>query len=148
MATVRGCSFPSMLDYDVSRHVWYADAGGGLLRAGITQVGLALAREVLVFTPKRVGRSFEAGRAVATIESAKWIGSVRAAFPGTVEAINEPLAARATALNHDCYGKGWMLIIRPATPDWRAALLTGPAVAAAYEDWMEANGFEGCAARR
>jgi glycine cleavage system H lipoate-binding protein len=41
-----------------------------------------LAREVLVFTPKRDGRSSEAGRAIATVESAKRIGSVRAAIAG------------------------------------------------------------------
>ena len=147
MARVRGCLFPEVLHYDVPHNVWYDDAGEGLVRAGITPVGVALAREVLVFTPKRAGRSFGAGRAIATMESAKWIGSVRAAFAGTVEAVNEPLAARATVLNHDCYGEGWMLLVRPATPDWRTGLVTGAAVGPAYEAWMEANGFEGCAAR-
>lgn len=144
MATVRGCRFPDALHYDVPHHVWYDAAGDGLVRAGITPIGVALAREVLVFTPKRVGRSVEAGRAMATVESAKWIGSVRAAFAGTVAAVNEALMARAAAVNHDCYGEGWMVLVRPAAPDWRASLVTGAAVAPAYEGWMETNGFAGC----
>lgn len=146
MPTVRGCFFPEDRLYDVPRHVWYAEAGEGLLRAGMTVVGVALAREVLVVTPKRAGRPFEAGRAIATVESAKWVGSVRAGFAGRVEAVNEPLTARAEPINRDCYGAGWLLLLRPAGPDWRAALVPGSALAPAYEAWMEANGFEGCGA--
>ncbi len=145
MAIVRGCSFPEALAYDVPHHVWYTPAGDGLVRAGITPVGVALAREVLIFTPKRVGRAFEAGRGIATIESAKWVGSVRAAFAGQVEAVNTSLATRAAPVNRDCYGEGWMLLLRPALPDWQAGLVTGPAVGPAYEAWMEREGFEGCA---
>jgi glycine cleavage system H protein len=144
MAIVRRCEFPEALHYDVPRHVWYTPAGDGLVRAGITPVGVALAREVLIFTPKRVGRSFEKDRAIATVESAKWVGSVRAAFAGRVEAVNEALVARAAAVNTDCYGEGWMALLRPAAPDWSAGLVTGAAVGPAYAEWMEREGFEGC----
>ena len=142
---VRGCPFPETLHYDVPRHVWYADAPGGLVRAGITPVGVALAREVLIFTPKRVGRDVDPGKAMATVESAKWVGSVRAAFAARVAATNPALATRATAVNRDCYGEGWMLLLAPAFPGWRDGLVTGAAIAPAYEAWMEAEGFEGCA---
>ena len=147
MTTVRGCRFPDDLLYDVPRHVWYAEAGDGLVRAGITPVGVGLAREVLIFTPKRAGRHFEKHRAIATVESAKWVGSVRAAFAGRVEAVNAPLVARAAAVNADCYGAGWMLLLRPDAADWAADLVTGSAIAPAYEDWMEGAGFEGCGPR-
>lgn len=147
MPTVRGCHFPDPLHYDVPHHVWYAEAGEGLVRAGMTVVGVALAREVLVFTPRRAGRDVAPGRAMATVESAKWVGSVRAGFAARIEAVNAPLTARADPVNRDCYGEGWLLLLRPAAPGWRSGLVTGAAVAQAYEDWMEANGFEGCAAR-
>ena len=142
---VRGCPFPETLHYNVPCHVWYADAPGGLVRAGITPVGVALAREVLIFTPKRVGRDVDPGKAMATVESAKWVGSVRAAFAARVAATNPALATRATAVNRDCYGEGWMLLLAPAAPGWRDGLVTGTAIAPAYEAWMEAEGFEGCA---
>jgi glycine cleavage system H protein len=146
MARVRGCDFPDALHYDVPCHVWYAPAPDGLVRAGITPVGVALAREVLIFTPKRVGRDVLAGKAMATVESAKWVGSVRAAFAARVAAINSVLAARAAVVNRDCYGEGWMLLLAPAAADWRTGLATGAAVGAAYEAWMEEAGFEGCGA--
>jgi glycine cleavage system H protein len=145
MTLVRGCPFPEDRLYDVPHHVWYAETAGGLVRAGITPVGVALAREVLIFTPKRVGRPVEAGRAMATVESAKWVGSVRAGFAARVAAVNEALARGTGAVNRDCYGEGWLLVLRPDTPDWRDALTPGAGVGPAYEAWMEREGFEGCA---
>ena len=144
MVTVRCCSFPENLLYDVSHHVWYRPESDGLLRLGMTQVGVALAREVLIFTPKRVGRPFVARKALATVESAKWAGSVRAGFDGSVVAVNEALVPRADPVNTDCYGSGWLMIVRPASEDWQDVLVTGGDIAPAYERWMEDNGFAGC----
>jgi len=143
MASVRGCVFPDHLLYDVPHHTWYTPADDGLLRFGVSEVGLLLAREVLVFTPKRVGHEFEKDRSLATLESAKWVGSVRSAFDGTVVAINEKLVQRPTIANDDCYGEGWMLLVRPARDDWRAGLVTGAEIAPAYEAWMENAAFAG-----
>jgi hypothetical protein len=69
MPTVRGCAFPDHLRYDVPNHLWYEPLGDGTARIGMTVVAVALAGEVLAFTPKRVGRRFDAGRSGATIES-------------------------------------------------------------------------------
>lgn len=147
MAVVRGCQFPDDLLYDVPHHTWYREEADGVVRVGMTPVAIALAREVLVFTPRRVGREFERDRSFATIESAKWAGAVRAAFDGAVSVVNETLIARPTIANTDCYGEGWMMLVRPASADWRARLVTGPAVATAYEAWMEEEGFAGCNGR-
>ena len=43
-------------------------------------ISIMLAGEVLVFTPKRVGKDFEAQKSFATIECGKWVGAARAAF--------------------------------------------------------------------
>lgn len=144
MPVVRGCTFPDDLFYDVEHHVWYADAGNGQMRAGITLVGVALAREVLVFTPKRPGSTFEKDRAFATIESAKWVGSVRSAFDGTVVSVNDEARKNPLLVNEDCYGKGWMLVVQPSDDNWRSALIPGAQVAGHYENWMEGAAFPGC----
>ena len=146
MAIVRGCKFPDNLFYDVAHHVWYAPAEGGLVRAGMTQVGVALAREVIVFTPKRVGNEFEKGRALATIESAKWVGSVRSGFDGTVSSVNEQAIKSPSLVNEDCYGEGWMLLVKPAHENWREGLVTGNAISESYESWMESEAWPGCKA--
>ena len=144
MARVRGCNFPDELYYDVPHHAWYAPADDGLVRAGMTCVGVALAREVLVFTPRHAGRDFDKGRSFATVESAKWVGAVRSAFDGTVVAVNEAAMKSPDLINTDCYGAGWLLLVRAGDADWRRTLVTGPAIAEAYEAWMEAEAFPGC----
>ncbi len=144
MPIVRGCNFPDTHFYDVKHHVWYAPEKDGPVRAGMTQVGVALAREVIVFTPKRVGNTFEQHRAFGTVESAKWVGSVRAAFGGTVVAVNEKAMAQTALINTDCYGAGWLLLVKPDSKDWQAGLVTGDAIAAAYEAWMESEAWPGC----
>lgn len=147
MALVRGCHFPDDLFYDVPHHTWYRPEPEGLLRTGMTPVAIALAREVLVFTPRRAGSEFEKGRSFATIESAKWVGAVRAAFDGSVAAVNDGLIARPTIANSDCYGEGWMMLVQPAADAWSAGLVTGAAIGPAYEAWMESESFPGCGAR-
>ena len=144
MADVRGCHFPDDLFYDVANLIWYAALDDGTVRAGLTPVATALSGPMLAFTPKRPGRDFEAGKSFATIESGKWVGPARAAFAGDVVTINEALMARPNIANADPYGTGWMLTARPISPDWRAVLVTGPAIGAAFETWMAAENFEGC----
>ena len=144
MVKVRGCHFPDEFYYDVPHHTWYMPAGDSLVRAGMTCVGVALAREVLVFTPRHAGRDFEKGRSFATVESAKWVGAVRSAFEGTVVAVNEAAMRSPGLINSDCYGDGWLLLVRPTDHDWRKALVTGAAIAESYEAWMEADAFPGC----
>lgn len=144
MALVRGCSFPDDYLYDVLHHAWYVPLADGLVRCGMTCIGVALAREVIVFTPKRAGNSFEKSRAFATIESAKWVGSVRSGFDGTVVQTNQKAINDPSLINRDCYGEGWLLLARPNAENWRDGLVTGQAMAFAYEAWMEAEAHPGC----
>ncbi len=145
MAIVRGCTFPDELWYDVPRHTWYREEADGRVVIGITAVAAALAGEVLAFTPRRPGRDIEAGRSCATIESGKWVGPVRSVCAGKVVAINEALMERPRLANLDPYGEGWMLAVEPV--GWeaaRAGLVTGTAIAEAYEAQMAEDNFSGC----
>lgn len=143
---VKGCRFPDDLHYDVENHVWYRPMGGGVLRVGITTVGVALAREVLAFTPKRPGRRVEAGRSCATVESAKWVGVVRIAFDGEVTAMNAPMMDRPRIVNADPYGEGWLIEVRPDDPAMLEELVTGAEIETAYRAWMDAIDYPGCEA--
>lgn len=146
MALVRGCRFPEELHYDVPRHTWYRPEPDGAVRVGLTPVAIALAREVLVLTPRRVGRDFERDQSMGTIESAKSVFAIRAAFAATVVAVNEAAIQRPNLVNADSYGEGWMLLARPAATDWRQGLVTGPDIAPSFEAWMDEQGFPGCGA--
>jgi len=143
MAQVEGKAYPEHLYYDLENQIWYEPLGDGTVRAGFTPLAIDLAGDVLLFTPKRVGRDFEARRSFALIECGKWVGSARAAFDGVVVAANAELVRRPQLLNEDAFGRGWMLIVRPAREDWRAPLTTGASVGPAFAAWIAAEAFKG-----
>jgi glycine cleavage system H protein len=142
VARVQDQDYPDGFYYDVDNQIWYEALPDGKIRAGFTPIAISLAGEVLVFTPKRIGRGFEKGRSFATIECGKWVGSARAAFEGVVEAHNEALMKKPELLNEDAFGKGWMLIVRPAGGDWRAGLVTGAAIAPAFGEWIASEAYK------
>lgn len=142
---IRGCVFPRRLIYDVPNHIWYERLDNGSVRVGMTCVGSALASfRIFAVTPRRVGREFEAGTSIATIESSKWVGPARVAFDGVVEAINDALMDNPSWLADHPYERGWILVARPRTPNALDHLVQGDDIERAYLDWMNNNDFPGC----
>jgi glycine cleavage system H protein len=145
MPTVRGCNLPDDLLYDVDNHIWFTELPDGTVRLGMTAVAAALAGQVVAVTPKKAGRSVEAGKSCATIESGKWVGPAKSAAAGEVAAVNAAVAAKPGLINEDPYGEGWLVALKPA--DWasvKPTLTPGSEVAPKYEAKMQADGFEGC----
>lgn len=145
MSVVRGCQLPDDLLYDVDNNMWYREQADGTVMVGMTAVAVAMAGQLVAFTPKRAGRKVEAGKSCATLESGKWVGPAKAAFNGEVATVNEDLVATPKTANSDPYGQGWMVTVKPE--NWAAAKVTltpGSVVAAKYEAKMQADGFAGC----
>src|SRR5512146_2011885 len=146
MANVRGCNLPDELLYDVDNHIWFQETGDGNVKLGMTAVATAMAGQLVAFTPKKVGRSVDAGKSCATVESGKWVGPAKSAAGGTVAQVNEALGAKPSLANEDPYGAGWRVSLKPT--DWaggKTTLTPGSQVAAKYEAKMAADGFSGCA---
>ena len=141
MVKAQGYEFPDQLLYDVENQVWYEPLMDGTVRAGFTSWAANLMGDVLVFTPKRIGRDFDKGRSFAVIEGGKWVGTARAAFAGVVVAQNEILEVKPELLNQDPFGAGWMLIVRPASDDWRCDLVTGDGIAPSFEAWLATGDY-------
>lgn len=141
MVRIQDHEFPEHLHYDIDNQIWYEPLADGTVRAGFTSWAVSLMGEVLVFTPKRIGRDFETGRSFATVEGGKWIGSARAAFDGVVVSHNENLIRTPELLMQDAYGNGWMLVVRPTPGNWRRTLVTGSAIAPAFEEWVSTDSY-------
>ncbi|MBI2753991.1 MAG: glycine cleavage system protein GcvH [Betaproteobacteria bacterium] len=145
MASVKNCNLPDDLYYNVENNVWARKEPDGTVTIGMTAYACALAGEVVAYTPKKVGRGVELNKSAATVESGKWVGPVKAPVGGEVIAVNEAVSASPKTINADPYGTGWLVRIKPANWDAdSAALVTGPAVAPAFEQKMAADGFAGC----
>jgi len=146
MANARGCHLPDELLYDVENHIWYQELPDGNVKIGMTTVATAMAGQLVAFTPKKVGRSVDAGKSCATVESGKWVGPAKSAVAGAVVAVNEELGAKPALANEDPYGAGWLVVLKPE--NWanvKATLTPGSQVAEKYEAKMAADGFAGCA---
>jgi len=146
MPIVRGCNLPDDLLYDVENHTWFRELDDGNVRLGMTTVATALAGRLVAVTPKKVGRSVDAGKSCATVESGKWVGPAKSAAAGNIMAVNDKLVETPTLANDDPYGAGWLIILKP--DDWasiKPSLTPGSQVAPKYEAKMAADGFAGCA---
>ncbi len=136
-------SFPRDRLYLVEHDVWARAEGPGAdgttrVRLGITALGIRLSGEIYMCRPRPVGTVVEQGRAVAVVELAKAIVSVKAAVGGTVVEGNPALAERPELVHLDPYGEGWIALVDTAGFDTqRAALVEGEAVPAAMRRHAE-----------
>lgn len=145
MATVRGCNLPDDLYYNVENNVWARREGDGTITVGMTSYACSLAGEIVSYTPKKAGKEIEKDKSVATVESGKWVGPVKAPVSGEVIATNDAVSAKPGTINADPYSAGWLVKMKPTNWDAESAgLVTGGAVAGAFEAKMGADGFGGC----
>jgi glycine cleavage system H protein len=145
VASVRNCNLPQELHYNVAGNVWARKEADGSVTVGMTAYACALTGEVVAFTPKKPGRAVEINKSVGTVESGKWVGPVKAPVSGELLAVNEAVVANPKAISADPYGAGWLVRLKPT--DWQAeqaSLVTGAAVAPAFEARMANDGFAGC----
>ncbi|MDH4189403.1 MAG: glycine cleavage system protein H [Betaproteobacteria bacterium] len=146
MASVRNCVLPEGLLYNVPANVWARRESDGSLTVGMTAYACALTGEVVAFTPRKPGRAVEINRSLGTIESGKWVGPVKAPVSGELLAVNDAAVANPKIVNADPYGAGWLIRLRPTNWEGEAAsLVTGAAIAPAFEARMASDGFAGCA---
>lgn len=142
MTSVQGYDFPEQFYYDIDNQIWYEPLDDGTVRAGFTSWAVSLMGDVLVFTPKRIGKDFEKEKSFAVVEGGKWVGAARAAFDGIVVGHNEKLIKKPELLNVDAYGEGWMLIVRPAGRSWNANIVAGANAGAAFEAWLKSDSYK------
>lgn len=147
MPVVRGCNLPDDLFYDVPNNLWYRAEGDGTYTVGMTMIATGMAGALVAFTAKKVGKTIEAGKSVATVESGKWVGPAKIGFDAEIVAVNDVLTGTPKLANTDTYGEGWMVRVKPVDAGAaQSVLVPGSAVAAPYEAKMEADNFAGCAA--
>ncbi|MBK1692897.1 glycine cleavage system H protein [Ectothiorhodospira mobilis] len=145
MGAVKGCELPEDLLYSVENNVWVRRESDGTATVGLTAYAATLAGQVVSYTPKKVGKDVKKDKSCATVESGKWVGPAKTPVGGEVTAVNEAVSANPGLINQDPYGEGWLVKIQPA--DWdgdTAGLKTGSEALQAFQEKMDADGFEGC----
>jgi glycine cleavage system H protein len=130
-----GLAFPDALYYRLADDTWAQPLGDGTVRVGISALGVALAGDLYMCRVKTPGLAIAAGRAVAVVELAKSVMSVRSPVAGTIIEVNERVEQVPGTLVQDPYGQGWLARLRPASAqalaEDLAALVTGAPLAQA-----------------
>lgn len=122
---------PKSLRY--SREDEWARADGTRIRVGVTDYAQQQLGDVVFVELPEVGSTVEAGEPFGVIESVKAVADLFAPLSGEVIAANAELAERPEAVNEDCYGDGWMIVIQVGDAAEIEQLLDAPA----YEQYLK-----------
>lgn len=145
MATINECALPDSLLYHVGHNEWLRDNGDGTYTLGMTDIAQSMAGTVIHCRMKKPGKSVKEGKSLATVESGKWVGPVKAPFECEVVEKNDAVEADAALVNRSPYKEGWIVKIKPAdAPAARALLVDAEAAGKAFETYMAERGVERC----
>jgi glycine cleavage system H protein len=129
------CDIPEDLTYDIERDVWIRFEGE-IATLGMTDVAQTRCGKIAAISFREVGKKVAQGKALATIESAKWVGPFPAPFSCEIVATNEQAFAKNILLaNKDPYGAGWFVRVRPMNLEAESShLVTGEAAMERYKE--------------
>ena len=127
------CHIPEDLYYDIERDVWIRFEGD-IATLGMTDVAQTRCGKFAAISFRDVGKKVAQGKALATVESAKWVGPFPAPFSCEIIATNEEGFARNILLaNKEPYTDGWLVKVRPTNlENERINLVTGGEAAEKY----------------
>ncbi|MCA0446241.1 MAG: glycine cleavage system protein GcvH [Bacteroidetes bacterium] len=107
-------TFPQDLKY-TKDHEWIKiDGDTGIV--GITDFAQNELGDIIYVDLKAVGSSFKQNEIFGTVEAVKTVSDLFLPVSGTILEINENLAADASVVNNDPYGKGWMVKVKLSNP--------------------------------
>jgi len=93
-------------------HEW-AKLENGEVRVGIKAFAVDQLGDVtLVSLDLQPGTKVKAAEPFGTIESVKTISDLYAPLSGTIVAVNDALEDKPELVNEDCYGSGWMVVLK------------------------------------
>ena len=123
----------------VSAGIWYSKehewvkVEGDTGTFGITDFAQRHLTEIVFVELPEAGRTLEAGKPVAVIESVKSVSDVFSPVSGEVIEVNDKLVDNPEVLNKDPSGEGWMIRIRMSDKKELDGLMTKEQ----YEDFIK-----------
>ena len=109
-----------MSDYDLpeenrysSDDEWVRETHSGLFRIGISDYAQQQLGDVVFVELPDPGAKFDTGQAFGVIESVKAVSDLCMPIAGEIVEINSVLEDAPETVNEDCYGEGWLIVVRP-----------------------------------
>ena len=126
-----------MADYLYSEdHEWVL-RDNNRVKVGISEFAQSELGEIAFVELPEVGRRFERGEAVCSIDSLKSTSEIYAPVSGTVVRINESLSDEkaCSVINQDPLGRGWLFVLEMSDPGQIERLLTREQ----YDSYLESG---------
>lgn len=137
MSEYRGCELPEDLWYDLD-YIWVRPEPGGRYRIGVTDPSQTMGGRIQSVTIRKVGTHRAWKKAVAVVESGKWVGGIPAPFDGTIVERNEKLLERPDLINIAPYTDAWLVVMQPDDPATALAhLVTGDEAQRKLREWID-----------
>lgn len=112
MVKVEGYEVPEGLYY--SKDFEWIKIEGDKVRMGVTDYAQKSLREIVYAELPSAGGEVKQGEPYGTVESVKAVSDLIAAVSGTIEEVNDEVQSKPELLNEDPYGKGWIVVVKPA----------------------------------
>lgn len=80
---------------------------------GITSFAQSQLGDIIFLELPDIGDKLIAGQPFGEIEAVKTVSDLFAPIAGTVIEVNNSLEDSPDKINHDCYGEGWIIKIKP-----------------------------------
>jgi glycine cleavage system H protein len=103
--------FPEDLYYHKD-HMW-VKLEEDKARIGYNSWAANAAGKLVSMKTRPEGRSVDEGKSLGSIESGKWVGSLKMPITGQLLEINSELSTNPSLINDDPYGRGWIAIVKP-----------------------------------
>ena len=116
-------------------HEW-AKKDGANIRVGITAFAQEQLGDVVFVELPKVGAKVTQRQSFGVVESVKAVSDLFAPVSGEVAEVNGELPGAPETVNQDPYGRGWMIVVRPANASEWDQLLTP----AQYEEFIAQGG--------
>ncbi|HSE93340.1 MAG TPA: glycine cleavage system protein GcvH [Methylomirabilota bacterium] len=114
-------NIPGDLRY-TREHEW-AKKDGANVRVGITHFAQEQLGDVVFVELPKAGARVTSHQSFGVVESVKAVSDLFAPLTGEVVEVNAELPKAPELVNRDPYGKGWMIVLKPANPgEWEQLL--------------------------
>lgn len=135
MVKLEGHDFPDDLYYHKD-HMW-VKIEDGKARVGYNSWAADAAGKLVSIKTRPAGKKVKAGKTLGSIESGKWVGSLKVPLTGVIDEINPELSGKPSIINDEPYGVGWVALITPDNLDAELAELIKGDDKDSLEAWLK-----------
>lgn len=133
-----------MADYDLPAELqytkddeWIRAEDDGRHTIGVTDYAQQQLGDVVFVELPAPGDTFDAGQPFGVIESVKAVSDLYSPVAIEVLEVNGELEESPETVNADCYGAGWLVVVRATAPDELTGLLDRSGYAKTIEERAE-----------